>query len=87
MTTVGVPAGDGLQSWTTWTGGQPELQDWVKDLRSRFLGVSPALARWCGVRPEDMTGRTEARFFSPGRVRQFRLDDLRVLESQSTVGR
>lgn len=74
-----VPLGDGVASWTPWTVGQAELQAWVKDLRSRFLAVSPALARWCGVRPGEMTGHTEARFFSRDRVRQFRLDDLRVV--------
>jgi AraC-like DNA-binding protein len=80
-----MPPGDSVDAWSEWSAHQTQLQAWVKDLRSRFHAVSPALAGWCGVWPEDMSGRTEARFFSPERVRQFRLDDLRVVALNQPV--
>jgi len=74
-----MPPGDLLDVWLEWTTSQAQLQAWVKDLRSRFLAVSLPLARACGVRADAMIGRSEAGFFWPALIRQFRHDDLRVV--------
>lgn len=80
-----ISAGDRIDDWAAWTAEQVDLQVWVKDLRSRFVSVSGPLARWCGVAPGDMVGRTEVEFFPHERVRQFRRDDVRVVALDQPV--
>ena len=82
--TINLP-GDRIDDWAAWTDGQGDLQAWVKDLRSRFVSVSGPFARWCGVSPEDMVGRTELDFFPTARVLQFRRDDARVVALDQPV--
>ncbi|HLO77238.1 MAG TPA: PAS domain S-box protein [Magnetospirillum sp.] len=55
---------------------------WLKDVDGRFLVVSDALARLCGVnRASDMIGKTDLDYFPPSMAEGFRRDDAEVLRS------
>jgi len=80
-----LPADDDLDHLVAWAAREPEAEVWVKDLNSRFLAVSGALARCCGTTPADMVGRTEWAFFSRELVLQFHRDDRRAIARNQTV--
>lgn len=53
----------------------------IKDPDGRYLLGNPALARFVGKPLDTILGQTDNALFSPEHSRQFRNDDLRVLES------
>jgi len=55
---------------------------YVKDAQSRFLVANPAAASFMGCSaPDQLIGKTDADFYSSELARQFRADELKIVES------
>ncbi|MCR4377911.1 MAG: PAS domain S-box protein [Rhodospirillales bacterium] len=59
---------------------------WVKDLDSRFIAVSTALAKMCGYSDTAMLkGKTDLDLFPRGQAEAFRADDAEVIYSKTSI--
>ncbi|HTY45337.1 MAG TPA: PAS domain-containing protein [Patescibacteria group bacterium] len=54
---------------------------WLKDKESRFIAVNDAFGRSCGVKPEDLTGKTDLDIWPHELAERYRFDDREVMES------
>jgi len=54
---------------------------WLKDPESRFVAVNNAFAAWCGMRPEELTGKTDYDISPPEAAARYQADDREVMNS------
>jgi PAS domain S-box-containing protein len=54
---------------------------WLKDRESRFIAVNDAFGRSCGVKPEDLVGKTDLDVWPRELAERYRVDDREVMES------
>ncbi|MCX6340123.1 MAG: MEDS domain-containing protein [Candidatus Aureabacteria bacterium] len=54
---------------------------WLKDRDSRFIVVNEAFGKACGVRPEDLTGKTDLDIWPRELADRYRRDDKAVMRS------
>jgi len=57
----------------------------IKDLEGKYLLVNRKWEEVTGLKRESVLGKTDAMLFSPEMVRQFRNNDLQVVETGSTI--
>jgi diguanylate cyclase (GGDEF)-like protein/PAS domain S-box-containing protein len=58
---------------------------WLKDLDSVFISCNRALAKYLGIRPSDIVGKTDYDFFPKKMASKYRKDDKKVLKSGKTA--
>ena len=54
---------------------------WLKDRESKFIAVNEAFGRACGVKPEDLVGRTDHDIWPKDLAERYRADDAEVMRS------
>ncbi|MBM4286213.1 MAG: PAS domain S-box protein [Deltaproteobacteria bacterium] len=54
---------------------------WLKDKDGRYLAVNEPLARFCGVAPADLVGKTDQEIWPPDLARLYQAEDAQVLAS------
>ena len=54
---------------------------WLKDLEGRFISVNEAFGKACGLSPEKVAGKTDLDVWSAELARQYRTDDIEVVET------
>jgi len=54
---------------------------WLKDKESRFIAVNEPLGKSCGLKPEDLVGKTDLDIWSEDLAEKYRADDKEVMES------
>lgn len=54
---------------------------WLKDKESRFIAVNEAFGRACGVKPEDLVGKTDLDIWPLELAESYRADDREVMRS------
>ncbi len=52
---------------------------WLKDRESRFIAVNEAFAKACGLRPQDLVGKTDLDIWPRDLAQKYRADDLEVI--------
>ncbi len=55
---------------------------WLKDKESRFIAVNDAFGRACGLKPEELIGKTDLDVWPSELARRYRDDDRDVMESR-----
>ena len=58
----------------------PDLA-WLKDKEGRFVAVNEPFGKICGVRPEDLIGKTDFDIWPEDLAKAYRADDQEVMES------
>jgi PAS domain S-box-containing protein len=58
----------------------PDLA-WLKDNESKFIMANEPVARTCGMRPEDLVGKTDLDLFPRELAEQYRADDREVMRT------
>lgn len=54
---------------------------WLKDKESRFIAVNEAFGRACGLKPEDLVGKTDLDIWPLELAESYRADDREVMRS------
>jgi PAS domain S-box-containing protein len=54
---------------------------WLKDKESRFIAVNEPFGKSCGIKPEDLVGKTDLDIWSRDLAERYRADDKEVMES------
>jgi PAS domain S-box-containing protein len=54
---------------------------WLKDLESRFIAVNEPFAQTCGLKPEELVGKTDLDIWPGNLAARYRADDREVLRS------
>jgi PAS domain S-box-containing protein len=54
---------------------------WLKDEESRFIAVNEPFGKACGVKPEDLVGRTDLDIWPRELAERYRSDDKEVMQS------
>ncbi len=54
---------------------------WLKDRESRFIVVNEAFGKACGVKPEELVGKTDLDIWPRELAQKYRIDDQEVMES------
>jgi len=54
---------------------------WLKDLGSRFIAVNEPFGQACGVKPEDLVGKTDLDIWPGNLAARYRADDREVIRS------
>lgn len=54
---------------------------WLKDEESRFIAVNEPFGKACGVKPEDLVGKTDLDIWPKDLAERYRADDRAVMES------
>jgi PAS domain S-box-containing protein len=54
---------------------------WLKDRESRFISVNEPFGKACGVKPEDLVGKTDLDIWPKELAERYRADDKEVMES------
>jgi diguanylate cyclase (GGDEF)-like protein/PAS domain S-box-containing protein len=55
---------------------------WLKDEESRFIAVNDAFGKACGVKPEDLAGKTDLDIWPKDLAERYRADDREVMLSK-----
>jgi diguanylate cyclase (GGDEF)-like protein/PAS domain S-box-containing protein len=55
---------------------------WLKDEESRFIAVNEPFGKACGVKPEDLVGKTDLDIWPKELAERYRADDREVMESR-----
>ena len=58
---------------------------WVKNPQGVYLSANPAFARWAGLAPEDLIGKTDEAFLPPEQAAKMRQDDLAAAQSDKPL--
>jgi|GEM_PF-1062857 PAS domain S-box-containing protein len=54
---------------------------WLKDKKGRFMMANESFGRTCGVKPEDLAGKTDLDIWPKELARRYRADDREVIKS------
>ncbi|MBM3255626.1 MAG: PAS domain S-box protein, partial [Candidatus Omnitrophica bacterium] len=54
---------------------------WLKDKESRFIAVNESFAKACGLKPENIIGKTDLDVWPHDLAKRYRADDQEVMES------
>lgn len=54
---------------------------WLKDKDSRFIAVNEAFGKACGVKPDEIVGKTDLDFWPRELAERYRVDDKEVMKS------
>lgn len=54
---------------------------WLKDKESKFIVVNEAFGRACGVKPEELIGKTDLDIWPSELAQKYRLDDQEVMKT------
>ena len=55
---------------------------WLKDLESRFIAANEPFGQACGVKPEDLVGKTDLDIWPGNLAARYRADDREVIRSR-----
>ena len=56
---------------------------WLKDKESKFIAVNQPLAYACGLKPQELVGKTDFDIWPPDPARRNHMDDLEVMRSRA----
>ncbi len=70
--------------WSAIFNNTPDMA-WFKDREGRYLAGNEALAKSCGVKPEDLAGRTDLHLWPFEFAEKYRADDREVMKSGRRV--